>query len=417
MSAKIDYNNKLSLREYLESIQESVVQKGLSSFIKSSYLSLSKVISHTIRLFYYVDTLDCPENDGTLFEKLLMDGTVYDLLKILPSYIQQLNVMNTKLIGDMKSKLIECIPEPRNKQEIDKLASGKDYIDNVFPLEDEEFADSLKLWAKLMYLGKKSELSEANISAIENDIDNLSKPDLQHSYSGAEIFKLSDFESYLQSKDNIEEINLLVSDIKSENKNEQNMLIKKYKIKKVIIEKSENWTKLDSNNSLTGFSYKYYPSEQLQYKGFIKDNQYNGRGLVYAENGHPLYEGEFVNGAKKGFGVSYDEDGLITYRGDFDENMYSGLGREYYSNYKTMFNGYWKNDKWEGFGTYYSEDSKIIYRGYYKDNHPHGKGIEYYKNEQVKYDGERLNGKWNGFGTKYFDSGVIFIYYNLGDDV
>jgi hypothetical protein len=75
----------MSLRDYLEGIQESVVQKGLISFIKSSYLSLSKVISHVTRLLYYIDSMP-GEEDERLLEQLLMEGSVYDLMKTFPTY-------------------------------------------------------------------------------------------------------------------------------------------------------------------------------------------------------------------------------------------------------------------------------------------------------------------------------------------
>jgi hypothetical protein len=153
-----------------------------------------------------------------------------------------------------------------------------------------------------VYLGKKN---ESDLGNIESSLDNISKPDLQHFYSGNEIFKLGVFEKYLESKDTVqEELNLL-----SEEDGQQTM--RKFKIKKLVVEKTEGWKKCEAT---TGFGYKYFATGELLYKGWFKDGNFSGRGIQYHKSSHPSFEGDFTDGTKVGFGTSYDEEGNICFR-------------------------------------------------------------------------------------------------------
>ena len=300
---------QLTLQDYLDGIQESVVHKGLISFIKSSFLSLSKVTSTIIRLLNYFDSLEGTDDDERLFEQLLMEGSVYDLMKTMPIYLAKLRNINGELVSDLREKLKEIAPYPKVKHEVDKLARDKDYyLDEVCPIDStDNVGDMLKLWARVVNMGHKSG-SQANLKELEGNLDKLMNRDLPHGYSGDEIYTLKNFEGFLDARDtNPEELTIILTSNKGSEKNS----MKKFKMKQVSVEKSDTWKKLEK---FTGFGYKYNSAGQLIYKGVFKDGLENGQGKLYYKNSQILYNGEFSNGKKNGNAEAYSSSGNILYR-------------------------------------------------------------------------------------------------------
>jgi antitoxin component YwqK of YwqJK toxin-antitoxin module len=66
---------------------------------------------------------------------------------------------------------------------------------------------------------------------------------------------------------------------------------------------------------LNGVQYGYwYPSENIKYKGYMKEGEINGRFVEYFENGNISQKGKMKNGRYHGKWTVYYEDGTIRER-------------------------------------------------------------------------------------------------------
>ena len=86
----------------------------------------------------------------------------------------------------------------------------------------------------------------------------------------------------------------------------------------------------------------YYDNEpnSLKFEGSMTEGKYSNQGILYFENGNPMYEGTFENGRRNGVGVSY----------------YESTG--------TMeYNGAWVNDERHGEGAIWDESETLVYQG------------------------------------------------------
>ena len=141
------------------------------------------------------------------------------------------------------------------------------------------------------------------------------------------------------------------------------------------------------------------------YIGFIRDNLYNGKGILSDFNGNS-YEGNFLLGLKNGEGTYIYSDGC-EYKGNYKNNEMNGYGIFNWNNniyykgyfYKGIFNGYgilkWNNGD--------------IYNGQFKKGFFNGKGIYLWKNENEYYKGDYINNIKNGKGLYLFNNGNIYI--------
>lgn len=75
------------------------------------------------------------------------------------------------------------------------------------------------------------------------------------------------------------------------------------------------------NGHLTEYYFSLDKDKTVEYQGEGKlDYHYpirHGKGKLYNEKGHLIYEGEFKDGKCSGYGKQYGEDGQITYEGKF----------------------------------------------------------------------------------------------------
>ena len=75
------------------------------------------------------------------------------------------------------------------------------------------------------------------------------------------------------------------------------------------------------NGHLTEYYLSLDKDKTVEYQGEGKlDYHYpirHGKGKLYNEKGHLIYEGEFKDGKCSGYGKQYGEDGQITYEGKF----------------------------------------------------------------------------------------------------
>lgn len=68
---------------------------------------------------------------------------------------------------------------------------------------------------------------------------------------------------------------------------------------------------------------KIYMNKAVAYDGKMKNDKFNGYGVVYFPNGNVRYKGEFKNDAYDGKGTLYKEDGSIEYEGKWKNGDYA----------------------------------------------------------------------------------------------
>lgn len=61
----------------------------------------------------------------------------------------------------------------------------------------------------------------------------------------------------------------------------------------------------------------YFEMSKLLYSGEVKNDKYDGEGVLYYYDGNVKYEGEFKSGKYHGKGILYNEDGSVEYKGKF----------------------------------------------------------------------------------------------------
>ena len=67
-----------------------------------------------------------------------------------------------------------------------------------------------------------------------------------------------------------------------------------------------------------------------------------GSGILY-DNNFVRYMGQFKNDNKNGFGVSYDENGTKRYLGNWSEDQYNGIGQLFDENGTVIYVGNFSN--------------------------------------------------------------------------
>ena len=58
------------------------------------------------------------------------------------------------------------------------------------------------------------------------------------------------------------------------------------------------------------------------YEGEFSNEQKNGKGKEYDDNGRLIYEGEFLNDVRHRRGKEYFNDGKLKYEGEFSNGKY-----------------------------------------------------------------------------------------------
>jgi hypothetical protein len=121
-----------------------------------------------------------------------------------------------------------------------------------------------------------------------------------------------------------------------------------------------------------------------RYKGYFKNEMFNGEGTLFFTNGG-TYKGYFKNNAKSGYGEHRWTDGSV-YKGNWAGNVRNGRGKMTYAN-KDRYEGNWKNDKRQGYGiAKYSNGD--MYVGQWQQDQHDGKGTLNLK------EGQKLVGIW-----------------------
>lgn len=159
----------------------------------------------------------------------------------------------------------------------------------------------------------------------------------------------------------------------------------------------------------------FYPDGALKYEGQTKKNDfghdvYDGFGKLYDEEGHVLYEGDFVEQARQGDGKMYLK-GKLRYSGQFARNQKHGQG-EFYQGDHLLYRGSFVNDQMDGYGElFYANDTQLYYKGEFVQGMRKGKGVMYYPSGHVMYEGEFMWQNRQGFGRLFEDDASSTLLY------
>lgn len=198
---------------------------------------------------------------------------------------------------------------------------------------------------------------------------------------------------------------------------------------------SGNWI----NDRKWGYGKWYYPNGKIKYDGEFAYDEFEGSGTFYTPDGksyagtwydnyseeHRLmhcnsdfgrgyYIGETEEDGifrrKNGYGLLFCEDGHLRYNGDFLNDDYSGFGTLFYPDGKIEYDGEWKKCRPHGYGILNFRGK--AYEGEWKDGVCEEHGICFteisspFDNPKI-YIGEIRNGEPNGSGTMYLNTGEI----------
>lgn len=151
------------------------------------------------------------------------------------------------------------------------------------------------------------------------------------------------------------------------------------------------------------------------YEGMYSDGACNGKGVLYDEHGHLLYEGEFVENVMedKNGKLHFDNDVMDVYVGEVHENKAHGKGRAYKKSDEQLtivYEGEFVNGKFQGKGIYFDEQGEIDYEGEFLNGMRHGQGILYENgaNTRKVYQGEFAFDLPQGVGTLYDTFGKAY---------
>ena len=202
--------------------------------------------------------------------------------------------------------------------------------------------------------------------------------------------------------------------------------------------KEGNRIKIGGKN---GYGQEYRLNTNIKlFEGEYINEEKNGRGREYYENGLIKFDGVYFQGKKVG-GVGYDKNGRVVLIIEIN-----GRGIELYFNDNIKFEGeYFNGKKWNGNGynplgikiyelSYgkgyvkeFNYEGELVFEGEYFNGERNGKGKEYfngifknnnffitkkileYKDIKLKFEGEYLNGQRNGRGREYYEEGRMQI--------
>lgn len=157
----------------------------------------------------------------------------------------------------------------------------------------------------------------------------------------------------------------------------------------------------------------FYPDGTIMYQGGFKKNEfghdiYDGKGILFDQDGERLFEGEFVNHMKQGNGIMYLKGQLI-YQGEFIQNKKQGHGI-LYKDGSIHYEGHFRNDLMDGYGILYYEEDLIAPYQALREKYPHL--------NQPQYEGDFVHGMKKGKGKQYYPTGFLqyegdFIWHHM----
>lgn len=140
------------------------------------------------------------------------------------------------------------------------------------------------------------------------------------------------------------------------------------------------------------------------YRGFWKDDMYDGLGVLMNEEGEFLYRGEFHQGKYHGQGIQYNHNEIL--KGEFVNGcIIDGVHISYYLNHMKCYEGSYKRGLRNGIGKEYNENGELLFEGCYLDNQRYGKGILYTK--EGRLEGNLVNGEFDGEVKEYSKNHIL----------
>ena len=109
-----------------------------------------------------------------------------------------------------------------------------------------------------------------------------------------------------------------------------------------------------------------------------------------------IFEGEYKNGIKNGKGKEYEKNKLL-FEEEYKNGLRNGKGKEYNNQGHLLYEGtYLEGARWNG--KFYLKD----WEGRYKREYINGKLIcKIYVGNKLVFEGEYKNGQRNGKGKEY----------------
>ena len=143
------------------------------------------------------------------------------------------------------------------------------------------------------------------------------------------------------------------------------------------------------NDKIYKLGKEFYSNGVSYCNGFDADTfnngMKNGNATILNKNGGVLYNGRFVDDEPNGFGIIYYENGFKKYQGVLKQTgqgtiQCHGKGIEYHPNGKKRFKGEWKFNMKDGFGYEYNEEGNLIRKGSWKSNEFHAINYNFFAN-------------------------------------
>ena len=131
------------------------------------------------------------------------------------------------------------------------------------------------------------------------------------------------------------------------------------------------------NDKIWKLGREFYNNGVVYCNGFDGDRFHegmkNGDATILNKNGGVLYKGRFVDDEPNGFGVIFFENGYKKYQGVLKQTgqgiiQCHGKGIEYHGNGKKKFKGEWKFNMRDGFGFEYDETGNLLRKGTWRSN-------------------------------------------------
>lgn len=168
------------------------------------------------------------------------------------------------------------------------------------------------------------------------------------------------------------------------------------------------------SSKLNGDKEVYFNGASHPFKGKIAKIEINGttlpipvEGIIFNEEGVPIYKGTFTDGKMTGTGQLLDTEANIIYEGAVKDGLREGVGIEYAVDGKDRFKTYegeFKNDVYNGNGTKIDFNGIIEYEGGFKDGRFSGKGKYYNTDGTLRFDSVFTDGSTSGENKTMSDS-------------
>jgi antitoxin component YwqK of YwqJK toxin-antitoxin module len=198
------------------------------------------------------------------------------------------------------------------------------------------------------------------------------------------------------------------------------------------------FNKVDENGLKQGFWKKYYPSGNLNYSGFFKDNKpvgilkryYESGNLkaimnfdstgtyaetkLYYEDGQLAAEGYYYNSLKDSLWKYYSYyEGSVISDEIFEKGIKNGMSHKYYPNGNITEKTEWKDNIKNGIWEQYYEDGSVRLKSAYNNGRLSGDFIVYYPNGSIHIKGHYLEGKRHGKWVFYDDENNVNLEMNF----